>query len=113
MREIRVLALLVLLGVFGCGGGEESPQGLSASPEANLAALLLAADRADGHEDRIVARCAVCGLGMDGSAEIASTYAGYTFHHCSPHCRELFDRDPVKILTRLELPPPEGATGAE
>lgn len=79
--------------------------------KADLAALLVAADRADGSEDKVVFRCAVCGLAMDGSAEITSTWQGYDFHHCSEHCRELFDRDPEKILTRLELPLPAGAGG--
>ncbi len=103
--------IVALFGVAAAGcGGRDGPQAASTPiDQQRVGELLAAADRADGTEDHVVARCAVCGLGMDGSAEITSTYAGYTFHHCSVHCRELFDRDPGKILARLELPPPEGA----
>lgn len=101
---------MVLLVLAGCSGDGAPGQGPPASSEADLAAFLVAADSADGAEDKVVARCAVCGLAMDGSAEITSTYAGYTFHHCSAHCRELFDRGPVEVLARLEFSPLEGAS---
>lgn len=112
MMTLRVVVAIVALVAMGCGGGS-SPSGDDAAAGAAAAldvnAVLAAADRADGSEDRVVYRCAVCGLGMDGSPDITSTFQGYTFHHCSTHCRELFDRDPVKVLMRLEVAPSEGA----
>lgn len=100
--------------VVGCGQGEPGKDVPAPSPggQESTAALLVAADRADGNEDHVVTRCAVCGLGMDGSPDITSSWEGYTFHHCSPHCREQFTRDPGKVLARLELPatqPPAGS----
>lgn len=115
MMTLRVVVATVVLVAMGCGGGS-SPSGDDAAAGAAAAldvnAVLAAADRADGSEDRVVYRCAVCGLGMDGSPEITSTWQGYTFHHCSQHCREQFDRDPVKVLARLEVAPP-GEAGAK
>jgi len=106
------MPLMLLGGVaVGCGGGGAPEESTTSIDQRRVAELLAAADRVDGVEDHVVARCAVCGLAMDGTADLTSSYAGYTFHHCSPHCRERFDRDPGKILLSLELPPPEGATG--
>ncbi len=114
MMTLRVVVALALLLALGCGGGSSRSGGDAASGAAaalDVNAVLAAADQADGSEDRVVHRCAVCGLGMDGSPEITSTWRGYTFYHCSQHCREQFDRDPVKVLARLEVPPP-GEVGA-
>ncbi len=60
-----------------------------------------AADAADGNTDHVVARCAVCGLGMDGVAEHAATFEGYTLYFCSAECRESFEANPKAILARL------------
>lgn len=92
MRAVLLLVCVAL--VVSCGGERTSP--LPVSP-----AVLVAADLADGQADRVVHRCAVCNLGMDGSAEHGSLHAGYTFHLCSAHCKETFDHDPEAVLRRL------------
>lgn len=92
---MRVTVLLLCAGLaVSCGGGKVAPPPVSPG-------VLAAADLADGQADRVVHRCAVCSLGMDGSAEHASVYAGYTFHLCSTHCKETFDHDPAAVLRRL------------
>lgn len=96
MRTVCGLVCAVL--VAGCGGGTSSPPPVPP-------AVFAAADLADGQGDRIVHRCAVCNLGMDGSPEHVSHYAGYAFHLCSNHCKETFDHDPEAVLRRL----PSGA----
>lgn len=92
MRSALGLACIVLL--TSCGGGKVTP-----APVAP--AVLAAADLADGRADGVVHRCAVCSLGMEGSAEHTSFHAGYTFHLCSSHCKETFDHDPEAVLRRL------------
>jgi YHS domain-containing protein len=99
MRNTVLLAC-VLVFLTACAGGSQEPAAASEKPF-DEAAVLSAADRADGAEDRVVGKCAVCKLGMDGSSEFASAHAGYSFHLCSAHCKETFDHDPVKVLKRL------------
>ncbi len=118
MKEVMVpmLALTLVLTVLGCGGSKvattEEPQPTQAEPAAEPAApaaageaeLLAMADEADGTVDRVIGKCAVCGLAMDGSADHATYYKEYSFHLCSSHCKETFDHDPAAVVARLELP---------
>ena len=82
------LALIALLTLAGCGGGDydsaeaENPE---AAPDASSepaavamievgpegAAMLALADAADGTSDHVVERCSGCSLGMEGKAEHA------------------------------------------
>jgi len=103
---VRVAAIWVLLGavVLGaCGRGAGTTPGAARSAEAE-AAKLQAADAADGTKDHVVAKCAVCGLAMDGTSEHVSRYAGYELHFCSSECKETFDHDPHAVLGRLHAP---------
>ncbi len=97
-RSVPVLLFLVLLAA-GCGGAGDDT---AAGPTDAERAVIAAADVADGSADHVVAKCAVCGLAMDGSPEFASEYAGTTFHLCSADCKALFDKDPHAVLARLE-----------
>lgn len=91
-----VLGLVaVALFVSGCDRAPAAP------PGRDEASLLAKADAADGTVDKVVVRCVVCNLSMDGEPERTSTYAGYTFHLCSAGCKETFDHDPAKALGRL------------
>jgi YHS domain-containing protein len=103
---MRVAAIWVLLGVVvlgACGRGRGPAVGAARATESE-AAKLEAADAADGAKDHVVAKCAVCGLGMDGKPEHASRYAGYELHFCSDECKETFDHDPSAVLRRLTAP---------
>jgi YHS domain-containing protein len=102
MRQTAAWPLLVLAALAACdrGGGT----GPAAQPSQVEAARLEAADAADGVKDHVVAKCAVCGLGMDGTAEHVSRYGGYELRFCSRECRETFDHDPHAVIGRLHPP---------
>jgi YHS domain-containing protein len=95
-RMVVIAVVLVTLTAGACGRGPGQP---AADQEA---AVLAKADAADGAVDTVVSKCAVCSLAMEGDAAYSSTYAGYTFHLCSAHCKETFDHDPAKVLARLD-----------
>ncbi len=99
MRGIVPVVMCLVLLAAGCGVAGEDP---TPGPTAAERAVIAAADAADGAEDHVVSKCAVCGLNMDGSPEFASEYAGATFHFCSTDCKALFDKDPHAVLARLE-----------
>ena len=88
---------------MACGREAGPPRGAAGATEAE-AAKLKAADAADGTADRVVAKCAVCGLAMDGTPDHVSLYAGYELHFCSAECKETFDQDPRAVLRRLPMP---------
>lgn len=108
------LALVTLLAA--CGGGTppapeappvpEAPAAVEATPAAAApaatvdAACLDKADQADGAADKVIHKCANCGLGMDGSDAQASTYEGYAVHSCSEGCKTAFDADPAGVLAK-------------
>ena len=89
-----IVLLLVIAGSSGCVPSSESGS--------DQTAIMTAADVADGVVDSVVSRCAVCALSMDGDEKHSSNHAGYTFLHCSAHCKETFDYNPVTVLARLE-----------
>ena len=64
---------------------------------------LAMADAVDGKVDHVVSKCAKCMLGMDGSAEHAAKYAGYTLHFCSADCKEGFEKDPEQSVLALKV----------
>jgi YHS domain-containing protein len=103
---MRIAAVCVLLGAIvlgACGPGAGPAPGAVRATEAE-AGKLQAADAADGTNDHVVAKCAVCGLVMDGTSEHVSRYAGYELHFCSAECKETFDHDPHAVLVRLPAP---------
>ena len=106
----RVL-LCGLIAAFAAGCREEQPGGSDApaatkqadpQQEAAILAKLVMADKADGQEDKIVRKCPMCALAMDGSVEHTLGFRGYTIQFCSQHCAEAFQVDPVKNLLDLE-----------
>lgn len=102
MRHALIAGCALALVIVGCGKAEVSRPVAAATPAAaSEEARLVAADLADGAEDHVVSKCAVCNLSMDGKPEFASTYSGYSFHLCSAHCKETFDHDPAKVVARI------------
>jgi len=69
--------------------------------DAANAAKLAAADEMDGAADKTIGKCVMCALRMDGSAEHASTHAGYTLHFCSAGCKKHFDEGPGDAIAKL------------
>jgi YHS domain-containing protein len=101
MTRYLPLALVVAV-LLACGpSADEKPPRAPALSPAKVEARLAAADAADGRVDKVVSRCASCGLGMEGDAQHASTYAGYELHFCSAECKQRFDADPAKIIAKL------------
>jgi hypothetical protein len=117
---VIVLAMLLL----GCGEREDKNSvqphedtagGTSDDIKSDVAALdadaraaveekLAKADKLDGTTDKIVHRCAVCALGMDGKSELALEVADYTLHFCSEGCRKAFSKNVTKSILDLEIP---------
>lgn len=85
-------------------GGTDAPAAQQADPqqESAILAKLVMADEADGDQDKIVRKCPMCALAMDGSVEHTLAFRGYTIHFCSQHCVESFAADPVKSMLELE-----------
>ena len=81
------------------------PAPVEAAPETEEAtgnaAILAKADAADGVEDKVVSKCSMCSLGMDGDASHTTTHEGYELHFCSNSCKKSFEKDPEKGLAAL------------
>lgn len=103
MRVAGVIALLGLVVLSGCSRDAGTTQGAARQSGAE-AAKLEVADAADGAKDHVVAKCAVCGLAMAGSAEHVSSYSGYELRFCSSECKATFDHGPHAVLRRLHAP---------
>lgn len=103
---IIALTLLCALALAACGRVEApgpSQEGtIPATPSEAALAVLAKADAADGSADKVVSKCVVCSLAMDGSPEHAAAYGGYTVHLCSKECREAFLKDPEGVLRALK-----------
>lgn len=108
MRRASLLPISALIFLtLGCGGGGETEQpdvGSAQTPSVEVTSKLVAADAADGATDKTVSKCLTCGLGMDGSADHAATFSGYTFHLCSAHCKGNFESDPPAAILSLKTP---------
>jgi YHS domain-containing protein len=102
MRHALIAGCALVMVVVGCSKSDVYRPTAAATPApVDEEARLAAADLADGTEDHVVSKCAVCNLSMDGKPEFASTYSGYSFHLCSAHCKETFDHDPAKVVARI------------
>ena len=103
MRSVMICMLVGVAALAACGRGPAATPGATKADETETAKLE-SADASDGTEDHIVVKCAVCGLGMDGTPEHVSRYAGYELRFCSRECKETFDHDPHAVLRRLPTP---------
>jgi YHS domain-containing protein len=110
---ILVPLAVTVLAIAACGEREApartaattvesaTPSAAPANPTAADLAVLAAADRADGTEDRAVRLCPGCSLAMEGSAEHALELGGYELHFCSAPCREHFAEHPESGIEAL------------
>ena len=102
----KVWTAAALIGVAALAGCEKKPADEPAPPADAKAveAKLARADAFDGKVDKVVTKCLGCGLGMDGTKELAATTAGYTLYLCSAHCKAEFEKDPNKAVMALKIP---------
>ena len=99
--------VLLLALTAGCGTDVASSESdvtapAAASPSAEALAALEMADAADDKADKVVSKCTMCKLGMEGKAEHAASYGGYTLQFCSDHCKTSFEKDPEAALLSLK-----------
>jgi hypothetical protein len=71
------------------------------APNFDKAAVLAKADLADGTEDKVVEKCAGCGLGMPGDAAHSIEHEGYALHMCTAVCKENAESDLDGTLAKL------------
>lgn len=122
-NKLGMLACLVGVALIGAGGGcdEKSPSADGTStgePEATptvsaddsdsdvdtkVLGILVKADALDGTTDKIVSKCAGCGLSMDGDPAHALTVGEYTLHLCSAECKTDFEKDATKAVLALKV----------
>lgn len=100
--SLPLLGIMALAAIAGCE--KSSPPATAAPNPAEIKAKLADADAVDGTVDRVVAKCAICALGMHGSAKHASSFEGYSLQFCSADCKKLFDKDPIKTVAALKIP---------
>ncbi len=67
-------------------------------------AQLVKADAYDGTEDKIVASCANCRFGMDGTDSHVVEAHGYKMHFCSDSCRKAFATDTDAKIVAMVVP---------
>jgi hypothetical protein len=102
MKTVRWICLLGCLGLSACEKSTPAPEVSTSSSD--TAALLAEADALDGSVDKIVHRCYVCNLGMDGKDTLAVEHAGYTAHLCSERCKQEFASDAEAIIAKTKVP---------
>ncbi len=103
------MCAFIALGAAACREEEPAAEKTPAAPEQTqeqreeaILAKLEMADKADGTEDKVVRKCLMCALAMDGREEYKVDFRGYTIHLCSDHCVERFSKDPAKSVLELE-----------
>ena len=89
--------LLLATGCPSDAGSSAPPKPLSPAGVAKL----VAADKADGKEDKVVVKCPACMLKMDGHEKHARTLEGYTVYSCHSACADALMADPEALLARL------------
>lgn len=111
------LLFLVMAVAVGCGGqegetahqaegaeshaAETTPAG-DATVQAEMMTILAAADAVDGTEDKVVAKCAGCKLGMDGSADHALNVEQYEMHFCGADCKSRFEENTEQSVMAMK-----------
>jgi hypothetical protein len=88
------------------GAVKEAVEAGAAELSDQLMAKLAEADKFDGEADKVIKKCAGCGLKMDGKSEHAFKVAGYTIHFCEAACMEEFTKDLAKSIEGMEIPEP-------
>lgn len=88
---------------------KDAKEELTPEAKTEAVALLAQADALDGAEDKVITKCASCGLAMDGNDENTIVVEGYTMKFCSPKCKEKFEKEPLKAVLAMEFPD-EGET---
>jgi len=82
----------------------------AAKPTAALSpavkAKLAEADAADGNTDKVVSKCLLCALRMDGKKEHTAEFGGYKLQFCSEECRNDFHADPEAKVLALQVEAP-------
>ncbi len=73
-------------------------------PDPKLVAKLAKADLLDGMEDKVVTRCAMCALSMDGMRDFTVKAAGYELLFCRQGCIDAFSEDVNKSILSLNVP---------
>ena len=91
-----ITVTMMAAGITGCQSKPPDPQA--------VADKLAKADAADGAVDKVVSKCAGCGLAMNGKKEITATTAGYTLHFCSESCKRQFEKDPARAVMAMKIP---------
>ncbi|MDI6823142.1 MAG: YHS domain-containing protein [Bacillota bacterium] len=88
------------------GGGSRSEHGGSEIPGVP-GAVSTVSPRVEKTGGMVMAKDPVCGMDVDPARSAGSSvYRGETFHFCSRACKEAFDRNPERYVSR-----PGGAAG--
>lgn len=77
---------------------------LTATEKAELVRKLAKADAVDGKTDKVVSKCAMCALHMDGNVKHEFELEGYKLHFCSAACLDRCKKDPAEALLALKIP---------
>jgi|GEM_PF-2465405 len=76
----------------------------STAQKAEMVAILAKADAYDGKTDKVVSKCAMCALHMNGQPKHEFEIEGYKMHFCSASCLDHCKKDPSKALLALKIP---------
>jgi len=114
----KCIILLLILATVGCSQKAEQAatetvdastvppstiEKISAEVTPELSAQLVAADRLDGSEDKVVSKCASCALHMNGKEEFALELADYRLDFCSDFCQNNYREDGAGKLMALKI----------
>lgn len=106
---VAIAAIATAVVFAGCRKDESTTASSAASAVAKitddqLLSKLAEADAADGTTDKVVSKCLMCKLGMDGDAAHSVEFMGYTLHFCKDDCLERFKQDSAKAIADLTIP---------
>ena len=113
-NALRVFAVVIGVALLiGCDAPSQpaasmqdgtAPAANASAGESTVLVSLKAADAVDGAEDKVIGKCYVCGLGMDGSQEHSTEFEGYTCYLCSEHCKEHFAANAESVIAATPIP---------
>lgn len=101
----RSVLLVPLLVAFAACSKKpaDAPVGVPIKTTPEIDAKLVAADKMDGAEDKVVHKCAGCALHMDGKPEFALPVGAYQMHFCSDKCLDRYKKDAIGELGKLAV----------